>query len=581
MADTIISEILGARGRRLELTWNSASVLTFTLDTANPVTAAIRELETDVYAWRWDERTGRDVLMFRGVVAQAEHEWTEQTATVNYKCHDYLAMFGRRFLTSDIPTYFLATDQDDIVAGFLDAAINVRATSGASFAPGSFLPLTRYLANDDGTERALSQVTRDRSYLGGQNLGEALTNLANVIGGFDFDCWPRSDVDNVDRLRIWFPYRGQIRDDFALVYGDTVAVLTRTTNSATYGNYWRVLGNAGADDVQLSAENWNADANDVARTAVGLWMSQDNAADVSDVTTLQERADGDVALNGVMVPSYSVQLRPGAYSYGVPNMGDTVPLRISAEGYRDHSDVRVIGIAYVINTDSDEDIELTVGRPSQSLGDYLTQADRDADALVRRSQAQAHLDVTPIGTLLDYAGDPTQPAPPLFLWADGRAFDATLYPDLFTVTGYRYGGAGNAPLLPDTRGRVALGAGQGTGLGNRPVGSVGGAETVAITQAQLAAHGHPIPVMTSTLENQSHTHQLLSPTALLETSVGGGVGNYQVFIGPQINQQTGNASQPHTHNTPAGQNVGPIGNGAAHENMPPYIALPKIIRAAR
>ena len=50
--------------------------------------------------------------------------------------------------------------------------------------------------------------------------------------------------------------------------------------------------------------------------------------------------------------------------------------------------------------------------------------------------------------------------------------------------------SGGSLVLPDLRGRVPMGAGEGTGLTLRNLGDQTGAESVAITTAQLAAHTH-------------------------------------------------------------------------------------------
>jgi len=62
---------------------------------------------------------------------------------------------------------------------------------------------------------------------------------------------------------------------------------------------------------------------------------------------------------------------------------------------------------------------------------------------------------------------------------------------LFSLLGTTYGGDGRTTFgLPDLRGRVPLGLGQGPGLGNYDLGQAGGTEAVTLTVAQLPAHNH-------------------------------------------------------------------------------------------
>ena len=77
---------------------------------------------------------------------------------------------------------------------------------------------------------------------------------------------------------------------------------------------------------------------------------------------------------------------------------------------------------------------------------------------------------------------------------EGQAISRTTYAILFSVIGETFGlGDGSTTFnVPDPRGRVAVGAGQGTGLTNRIVGQVFGTETVTLTEAQLPSHLHTI-----------------------------------------------------------------------------------------
>lgn len=62
---------------------------------------------------------------------------------------------------------------------------------------------------------------------------------------------------------------------------------------------------------------------------------------------------------------------------------------------------------------------------------------------------------------------------------------------LFAVIGTFYGGDGRATFkLPDLRGRVGMGFGQGPGLVNIPIGQIGGAQAIALGLSQLPVHTH-------------------------------------------------------------------------------------------
>ena len=69
---------------------------------------------------------------------------------------------------------------------------------------------------------------------------------------------------------------------------------------------------------------------------------------------------------------------------------------------------------------------------------------------------------------------------------------------LFSLIGTIYGGDGQTTFnLPDLRGRVPIGQGQGPGLSNYVIGQPAGNETVTITTAQLPAHNHLVNVINS------------------------------------------------------------------------------------
>jgi len=79
-------------------------------------------------------------------------------------------------------------------------------------------------------------------------------------------------------------------------------------------------------------------------------------------------------------------------------------------------------------------------------------------------------------------------------WLDcnGRLLSISLYSDLFSAINDSFGGADNSFNIPDMRGRVGVGFGQGSGLTNRALAAVSGAETHTLTIAEMSSHDHSL-----------------------------------------------------------------------------------------
>lgn len=82
-------------------------------------------------------------------------------------------------------------------------------------------------------------------------------------------------------------------------------------------------------------------------------------------------------------------------------------------------------------------------------------------------------------------------APRSWAFCHGTLMDIGQHTALFSLLGTNFGGDGRVNFgLPDIQGRVVVGAGQGVGLTNRPVGHRGGTDNVALSQQQMPTHSH-------------------------------------------------------------------------------------------
>jgi len=97
-----------------------------------------------------------------------------------------------------------------------------------------------------------------------------------------------------------------------------------------------------------------------------------------------------------------------------------------------------------------------------------------------------------IGMVFLFAGNF---APSGFMSCEGQLLSISSNTALFSILGTTYGGNGtNNFALPDLRGRVAVGQGQGPGLSPYVEGQTGGSESVTLAVSQIPAHSHLLKV---------------------------------------------------------------------------------------
>ena len=146
-------------------------------------------------------------------------------------------------------------------------------------------------------------------------------------------------------------------------------------------------------------------------------------------------------------------------------------------------------------------------------------------------------------------------APLGWMLCDGSVLPISENETLFNLIGTTYGGDGQQTFaLPDLRGRVPVGIGQGSGLTNRIIGQSFGVETVPLTVNQLPSHQHVLNPAASQSEPTSDRPDNNYPA----------LGGY--YAG------TTNSSSPMGAPT-----LGAAGGGQPHNNIQPVLAINFII----
>lgn len=160
----------------------------------------------------------------------------------------------------------------------------------------------------------------------------------------------------------------------------------------------------------------------------------------------------------------------------------------------------------------------------------------------------------PVGMITAYSG---ASAPSGWLLCDGSAVSRTVYASLFSVINTIYGaGDGTTTFnVPNAKGRVIVGVGQGSGLTNRVLGAIGGEEAHALVLAENGAHTHT---------GGAHSH-----TTTISSVSGGTANNPKGGDGGAANVGTGSGGAVATTSS---------GSGTPHNTMQPFIVLNYIIK---
>ncbi|OIN55995.1 phage tail protein [Arsenicibacter rosenii] len=145
-------------------------------------------------------------------------------------------------------------------------------------------------------------------------------------------------------------------------------------------------------------------------------------------------------------------------------------------------------------------------------------------------------------------------APVGYLSCNGQQLGIQQNAALYSLLGVTYGGNGTTNFnLPDLRGRLPIGFGQGPGLSNYPLGQKAGSETSTLTVANLPAHTHALNAYA-----EGPAGNVAGPAGALPANTGG--------LDPEY-RTSGTIVQM------APQGVGLTGAGQAFSNMPPYLAV--------
>jgi microcystin-dependent protein len=152
---------------------------------------------------------------------------------------------------------------------------------------------------------------------------------------------------------------------------------------------------------------------------------------------------------------------------------------------------------------------------------------------------------------------------------DGSLLNIQAFPALYALIGTTYGGDGQTTFgLPDLRGRVPVGQGQGTNLTARVLGQKGGSSTVTLTQSQMPAHTHSFSASTVT----ATTPTLAASGSGFATPISTGADGPVVAYAPS-------ALVTSAENVNLGSNAisASSGGGQPHNNLMPYEAINYII----
>jgi microcystin-dependent protein len=250
----------------------------------------------------------------------------------------------------------------------------------------------------------------------------------------------------------------------------------------------------------------------------------------------------------------------------VPVTGGTFSLMIGAEGLLWDDPAPLTASLKLALAGTSRFVEITVmsdaGQAEKPAGEWQVLAPRQALGSVPYA-----LNGVPPGTVVPFAGTVI---PAGWLLCDGTQYatDDRRFAALFAAIQTSFGSGTGTFRVPDLRGRVAVGTGQGSGTSNRLLAQVFGAETHTLTAAEMPSHNHFINLTTSTSGAHSHTYSI---------GPGDGGSRDKAADGDGYTREAG-TSVAGAHNHSVSGNSANTGGDQPHNNMQPSIVLNYIIK---
>lgn len=281
-------ELSSAYGRTLTLRLDAPSTAQFSLNGASNEAAQIVSLATDLTI----RRDG--VLVFRGRITTEADDISETTNTVQFTAIDYRGMLAYRQVGAAGAT-FAAVDQGTIAYTLVSTS---QALSGGNWG----------VTNGAG---ATSGTVRDRTYLPGKPLIDAITELGRVTNGFE---WYISPLLALER---YYPTRGSA-NGVILDYGGMVSKLRRVLAPGDFANSVMATGATGLAPATAVSGTVGSDVR-------GLWETSKSSGSVIEQSTLTEQASWLLAQTSTLRPELGVTLSPGRWGgLSIIGVGDTV-----------------------------------------------------------------------------------------------------------------------------------------------------------------------------------------------------------------------------------------------------------------
>lgn len=187
-----------------------------------------------------------------------------------------------------------------------------------------------------------------------------------------------------------------------------------------------------------------------------------------------------------------------------------------------------------------------------------------------------------IGQIIIFAGNF---APRNWAICNGQTLTISENPALFSIIGTTYGGDGRTTfVLPDLRGRVPMGSGNGIGLSPRVIGRRYGSENVTLSEAQMPAHSHATE---TTISGSSGAARLKASSEVGTTNVptgkylamppNFGLESVNMYGSSADIQMASDAIEIDVSGLSGETTVNQAGGNSAHDNIQPSLVMNYII----